>query len=217
MAACIAQTTFAGGPDFAKFTNLAWEVRDPSYRAWSLFLFEHLYVEAPALVDSSPEDAHLFCPRYSQLSLSERIQFWAVLVVALARYESNYVPVARYTEPGMGLDSVTGLPVVSEGLLQMSYQDSKYNSFCQFDWLRDQGLEPVDPRKTILGVETNLRCGVGILQRQILRSNRISVGRGAYWAVLKGSNPRNRLTRIRQITKSFLRCTAAAPSTDPLH
>ncbi len=202
-------------PDFHGFTKLAWEDRDPGYREWSLFLFRHIHEEAKALVASLPEDAHLFCPRYAHLNRDERIQFWAILVGALARYESNYVPSARYVEPGMGIDRVTGLPIVSEGLLQMSYQDSLFHPFCHFSWVQDQNLAPTDPRKTIFGVEANLQCGVGILQKQILRSHRIAVDRGAYWAVLKSNNSRNRITRIRQITKTLAACEKAPPSLEP--
>ena len=111
----------------------------------------------------------------------------------------------------MGEDPVTGQQVHSEGLLQLSYQDGRSWDFCKFDWGKDQHLSPTDPRKSIFDPYINLTCGLGILSRQIRRHGRIVLGKGAYWAVIKSTNKRNRIAEIRQIVQGLPFCAQTIP------
>jgi hypothetical protein len=109
-------------------------------------------------------------------------------------------------EKTMGKDPVTGKAVFSEGLMQLSYQDIRHYSFCEFDWSRDRSLSPIDPDKSILDPYKNLRCGIKILASQIRSRYRISVGSGAYWAVLKTNNHHHKIEQIAALTKKMPGC-----------
>jgi hypothetical protein len=129
------------------------------------------------------------------------------LISAVAKYESNFKATTRFKEPGMGTDPVTGAPVYSEGLLQLSYQDARTHKFCAFDWERDRKLPLADPRRTILDPMINLKCGILILANQVKRYNRISILSGAYWSVLRppGANY-SKVLQIRALTRKLSFC-----------
>ncbi|MEN0057917.1 MAG: hypothetical protein AAGB31_03715 [Bdellovibrio sp.] len=66
------------------------------------------------------------------------------------------------TENTMGTDLVTGKQVVSEGLLQLSYQGvPNYGAtlkypLCRIEWSKDKNLAATDSKKTILDPLINL-------------------------------------------------------------
>ncbi len=129
-----------------------------------------------------------FCPRYSQLTDNLKMNFWVYLVSAVTKYESGYRPTSRFKEPGMGNDPITHLPVYSEGLLQLSYQDSNVYPFCnEFDWAKDRSLDASDPRRTILDPVKNLTCGIRIMNQIMGKHNAIAFNSGQYWSTLMPS------------------------------
>lgn len=149
---------------------------------WTQFAFETVDVFGDGLLKGT-SDIEEFCPKYFTLTRNEKINFWVYLVSAIVKFESGFNPASRFLETTMGTDPVTQLPVWSEGLLQLSYQDSNNYSFCKdLDWNKDRVLSPTDPKKSILDPFINLRCGIRILNHQVIRKNLISV-RG-YWSVL---------------------------------
>ena len=93
----------------------------------------------------------------------------------------------------MGIDHVTGERVYSEGLLQLSYQDTTWMRDCEFDWNRDKRLKPSDPHKTILDPYKNLQCGMFILSEQIRLKGSLIMSSGEYWSTLR--------SRSRQLAK----------------
>lgn len=128
-------------------------------------------------------DIRDFCPTYLTLTRNEKINFWVYLVSAIVKYESDFNPVSRFEETTLGTDSVTQRPVWSEGLLQLSYQDSTSYTFCnEFNWKVDQNLSAADPTKTILEPIKNLTCGIRILNEQVKKKDLIAT-RG-YWSTL---------------------------------
>jgi hypothetical protein len=130
-------------------------------------------------------------------------------VAAMARFESGHNPEERYLEKAMKkLDLVTGQPVHSEGLLQLSYQDSKtWPNYCgEIDWEKDRHLHPQSDEKTIFDPRINLTCGMQVLSRQIQRTNRISVSDRAYWSVLIPGGKYSKLPEIKQIVRSLPIC-----------
>lgn len=142
-------------------------------------------------------DMKQFCPNYNSLSVPQKVHFWAFLVSAVTRYECYYNPAVRYVEPNMGNDPITGQPIASEGLLQLSYQDVLRHPYCnEFDWNLDKNLDVLDPKKTIFDPIKNLRCGIQILNTQIKKHNLIGTDTGGYWAVLI---PKNKHTKIPKI------------------
>lgn len=185
---------------------LSWESSShPERKQWSQYLMTLLTTEWSSLLKGS-DDIHKYCPRYLTLSSLDRANVWAQLVAAMTKYESGYNPTARMRETTMGTDPITKKPVYSEGLLQLSYQDITGWNFCKFNWSKDRLLSAKDPRKTILNPYTNLHCGVGILAKQVQRTGKIMLSKGAYWAVIKTNNSSNKISQIQAMVKSLKLC-----------
>ena len=77
-----------------------------------------------------------------------------------------------------------GVPVRQQGLLQLTYDDSQRYQ-CNFNWQHDRRLPEKDPARTILQPANNLRCGVRILENQIIRRHKPLVTRSSYWSTLQ--------------------------------
>lgn len=187
-------------------SSLVWETSNqPQRKQWSQYLMKIILEDWSSLLKGT-KDITSFCPTYNTLSTHDRANVWAQIFAAMTRYESNYNPLSRMREPGMGTDSVTRKPVYSEGLLQLSYQDTLGYKFCKFDWSKDKSLSATSSKKTILDPYINLHCGVGIMARQIARKGTIKVGSGAYWSVLKTSYSKNKISSITSMVKSLPMC-----------
>jgi len=132
-------------------------------------------------------DARPFCPRFAHLSPGDRRAYWAYFFQALAGAEAGLKPTTdvRHTEPAVAVkDGVTQRMVRSEGLLQLTYQDSQRYG-CDFDWDADKALKEHDPEKTILQPKNNLECGVKILHNQLMDQHRPLVSPKSYWSTLQ--------------------------------
>lgn len=165
---------------------LSWD-DDAARKAWSATLLAAIR-EHKAELDSGNPDA--FIPGYASLSADDQVKFWAELVVAMAKFESNWNPHAHFKEP-------PPLNVTSLGLLQISYEDgAQYH------------LEPLDREHHALeDPQVNLRCGVTMLAHLVARDGVIAAGRGAssrgaarYWAVLREGKA-HRLAQIKALTQ----------------
>lgn len=189
-----------------KMEALSWETStNPERRQWSEYL-QKIVLENWNTLLAGADDMSKFCPRYGNLDNDQRANVWAALFSAMAKYESAYSPISRMHETTMGTDPVTGNPVYSEGLLQLSYQDVQWARWCEFDWSKDKNLASKDPRKTILDPYKNLYCGVGIMARQIKNKGLITVSSGAYWAVLKSGGKYQKITEITGMVKKLSFC-----------
>lgn len=163
---------------------------DPAWEAATRLALEELGTN---LLRKEPADAADFCPRFSRLSAAQRKAFYTRLVAAIAKHESSFNPRARYTEAFADRE---GKPVVSRGLLQLSYESAR-------------GYDcPVESPADLHDPETNLHCGVQVLAKWIVDDNAIGSGKrgGArYWAVLR--EPKRE--RIAGLTKALPFCRAA--------
>ena len=132
-----------------------------------------------------------YCPRFSRMSEPDRRAFWAYFFQALSGAEAglNRTASVQHTEPEVAVeDNVSHRMVRSEGLLQLTYQDSdRYG--CDFDWEHDRRLPVHDPHKTILQARNNLLCGVNILQKQLVEQKRPLLSKSSYWSVLRPGWP----------------------------
>lgn len=150
-----------------------------------------------------PDDIETFCPKFDLLSAENKIRAVAELIIAVTYYESGYSPTSRMQETTMGTDPVTGKPVFSEGLLQLSYQDIQWAPWCEFDWAKDKLLSPTDPNKTILDPHRNLRCGVRIMANQAHARGFTTTKN--YWAVLKSGGKYQKISEIATRVKNKAR------------
>jgi hypothetical protein len=197
-------STGDGGAQYALFP-LAWEGHAKGSVSWSQFLYSTILTNAPALLAGS-SDVTQFCANYPQLTNNQRANFWAYLLSQVSYYESSYDPTSRYVETTMGTDPITGAQVVSEGLLQLSYQDQQRYPFCQFNWNADAPLSPSSPKKTILDPFVNLQCGALILNSQVKARGLIEVSKGAYWSTLQTTSSHNKLAQIKAATQKIPFC-----------
>lgn len=198
-------TPGTGNPNY-EMKPLAWETKThPERTQWSLYLQEIILNEWSGLL-SGASDITAFCPTYNSLQNAERANVWAQIFAAITKYESAYSPVSRMQETTMGTDPVTGQPVYSEGLLQLSYQDVQWAKWCDFRWAADKNLSPTSPQKTILDPYKNLNCGVGIMAQQIKNKGSIVLNSGVYWAVLKGNGQYQQISGIQSLVKSLSLC-----------
>lgn len=158
------------------------------------------------------KQAPSFCAKYPSMTEADKRRFWGVLFKAIAKQESGWNRTSRYHEASMGTDSLTKLPVYSEGLLQLSYSDTKYYPCPQIRWAEDKALEATDPRKTIFNANYNLYCGVQIVDK-LFRSYPTTGFEGVmgkYWSVMrpvKNGKPRQSYVDVLALVKKeFDRC-----------
>lgn len=194
-------------PAVDTITPPLWEKARPEGKQWTKFATEVIEKDGMSLLAGS-RDIEQFCPRYGALSQNEKVGFWVYLVSAVVKFESGFSPVARMQETTMGIDPITKLPVQSEGLLQLSYQDVLAYPYCnEFDWSVDQHLAVKDPAKTILNPEKNLRCGIRILNQQLRKKSLIEFRPGNYWAVLMPRNrPDSPVEKIKALSRATPMC-----------
>jgi hypothetical protein len=121
------------------------------------------------------------------MSEVDKRAYWAYLFQALSAAEAGLVPTTdvRHTEPEVAVkDTVTKRMVRSEGLLQLTYMDAdRYG--CAFDWEKDKELAEKDPTKTILQPENNLKCGVKIMEKQLIDMGKPLLSSSSYWSTLR--------------------------------
>jgi hypothetical protein len=128
-----------------------------------------------------------YCPRFASLNEADKRAFWAYTFQALAGAEAGLKPTTsvKHTEPEVAVtDTVTKRTVHQEGLLQLTYMDSKRYG-CDFHWEQDKSLPQKDPGKTILQPEKNLLCGVKIMEYQIVKRHKPLLWSSSYWVTLR--------------------------------
>jgi hypothetical protein len=167
----------------------------------------------PEMLSSQvPRDVKRFCPRFYDMSETDKRAFWAYFFQALAGAEAGLNPTQRahHTEPEVSVpDQVTGRSGRTEGLLQLTYGDAERYG-CDFDWQTDRKLKANDPAKTILQPKNNLECGVKILDKQIIERHKPLLYRAGYWSTLQPGRPSYRVF-AKQMTNPPLACGLHAP------
>jgi hypothetical protein len=157
-----------------------------------------------------------FCPRFGSMSEPDRRAFWAYFFQALAGAEAglNATADVQHTEPQVAVvDGVSHRMVRASGLLQLTYEDSRRYG-CEFDWRVDRHLPPHDPRKTILQPDSNLLCGVSILENQIVDRKKPVISLSSYWSTLRPGWPGNRVF-IEQMRNVPAACGSPRLTTPP--
>jgi hypothetical protein len=128
-----------------------------------------------------------YCPRFAQLSDTDKRAFWAYTFQAIAAAEAGLDPTASVHHTAAAVNKVdpeTHHLSRQAGLLQLKYEDAqRYN--CPFDYDADRRLPEHDPNRTILQPQRNLACGLNIMQDQIITQHKPLVTRTSYWATLQ--------------------------------
>jgi hypothetical protein len=128
-----------------------------------------------------------YCPRFAQLSDTDKRAFWAYTFQAISAAEAGLDATSNvhHTDAAVNkVDPETHHLSRQAGLLQLKYEDAqRYN--CPFDYAADRTLPEHDPNRTILEPQRNLACGLNIMQDQIITKGRPLVTRTSYWATLQ--------------------------------
>ncbi|HEX6494820.1 MAG TPA: hypothetical protein VF018_05015 [Acidobacteriaceae bacterium] len=166
------------------------ELGGPTWdKHWDIFIERSL---PPAMLTRQvPRDVRRYCPAFYTMSEEDKRAWWAYLFQAMAAAEAglNASTNVRHTEPEVAVpDHVTGRIVHQQGLLQLTYEDSKRYG-CDFDWRADKYLPAHDPKRTILNPERNLACGIRILSHQIIDQQKPIFTSTSYWATLQPGTP----------------------------
>jgi hypothetical protein len=183
--------------EVVKWTPFSWDGKHKDSMKWREFALNHINQYGKNLVSVVPSDIASFCPKYKSLNLNDKKMFWIALLSSMARFESNYKPEMSFEED---FSDTSGDNVISRGLLQISGESAR-NYGCKMN--SDNDLHKP---------ETNLRCGVMILDRWIGRDKVISSksssgswrGGARYWAVLRST--RSMFRTIQSMTKSSKVC-----------
>lgn len=159
----------------------AWARRDQGTN-WSSMTAKALTELAQPMLAAHLNDVADFCPKYNSLVKEERAKVWVMIFSMMAFFESSFKSNQPFAE---GFKNSRGEVVISRGLLQISSESA--NSYgCGIQ--TEAQLE--DP-------ETNLRCGVRIMNSLVSRSNLIHgkltsavngnpwAGGARYWSVLR--------------------------------
>jgi hypothetical protein len=160
----------------------------PEGNKWTYFTQRAIAKYGQGLLNSTPRDVAEYCPRYPELSRSQRGDFWVHFIAKLAYFESSYNPQTSYVE--LFYDN-NGNPVVSRGLLQISKESANGANYrCG---IKDE-KELHDPK-------TNLECGVRILNKWVTNDGVIVAKEGdkwrgvaRYWGVLRDGVKRAKIT-----------------------
>lgn len=183
-------------PSFAQAALPAarWDSK-PDGRAWTQMTLNSLGQHGAGLLGMVPSDIGSFCPAYSAADQDKRMAFWVGLISALAKWESNYKPETKFTEPN--IFDAQGNRVVSRGLLQISIESGR-----GYGCIIPQAEALHDP-------VVNLACTVRIMNRLITRDGLIGStaspwkGAAAYWSPFRKADRRR---DIRDWTKQQAYC-----------
>ncbi len=152
---------------------------------WDVLIEENLPPEM--LSPGMGKAVGAWCPRFSSLPDVDKRAFWAYLFQALSGAEAGLKPTTnvRHTDPAVAVpDKVSHRMVRSEGLLQLTYEDSdRYG--CDFDWNHDKSLPAHDTARTILQPKNNLLCGIRIMKNQLVDLHEPLLTHKSYWSTLR--------------------------------
>lgn len=152
--------------------ELAWKNAE-----WDRILLAEIRAQGLTSV-ASLKDAGEFCPGYSRLDPGGREEFWAVLMVAMAKRESGWKPGTTYKE---AFSDARGNPVISAGLFQISPESASSKAY---------GCGTMTAAM-LVKAEPNIVCSTRILARWVKTDGYVGSkpdgyrGGARYWSVLR--------------------------------
>lgn len=185
---------------------LSWELNNPERKSWSESVRNK--IEKDFDVFNTAQDIEKLCGNFSKLTRSKKIDVFAELISQMAKYESSWKPDTKFQEPrSMGIDALTKKPVVSEGLLQLSYQDTL--------WRKEsaKNCSVSFEKKNLTDAIVNLCFGIEILKSQIKKHGKIFLMKGEYWSVIRdpASGKRTKAVEIMKSVNSIDDCKIKMP------
>ena len=177
---------------------------------WDVLIEENLPPEM--LSPGMGKAVGAYCPRFSSLPDVDKRAFWAYLFQALSGAEAGLKPTTNvsHSDPAVAVpDKVSHRMVRSEGLLQLTYEDSERYG-CDFDWNHDKSLATRDAGKTILQPKNNLLCGIRIMKNQLVDLREPLLTPRSYWSTLRPDTLSYRVF-VKQMTNAPVACGTKVP------
>lgn len=191
--------------------------RPAPIQGWAPAYDAHIRAEAtkaPALLSLPTDRMADFCPRWAAMPADARLQFYADLLYAISGPESGRDRRMMFNETGILdkatrrqlIDPVTRRPILSEGLLQLSYADMRSypqsdGLGCHFDWDADRSaflsdlqasagartFHSLHPTRSLLNPYAQLTCGVHVLNTLARRfpQEGFRTAAGRYWSTMR--------------------------------
>lgn len=153
-------------------TNRCW------YPKYDDYVLELITESSEFVTGGAPSGILEVCPNYESLVAKQKQDFWVYFIQALAVVESSF---DRYSQLQENWFHKDGSPVISEGLLQLSYSDRGRGPGCSFSESRDAKLALAD--RSIFEPKKNLQCGISILKNQLAKNGLFH--NGSYWNPLR--------------------------------
>jgi Transglycosylase SLT domain len=157
-----------------------WDDRSSHGSEWTKETVQSLKNYGQSLLQFVPPDIGNYCPRYAHFDEWGRINFWVMLISAVAAAESAFDPTSSYKE---NMIDRNGHFVISRGLLQISLESSKLYD-CQMTTEED-----------LNDAARNIECGVKIMNRLVSADGVLSsikntkwAGAAKYWSTLRTTN-----------------------------
>ena len=130
-----------------------------------------------AAFETMPEYAFTqICPK----GTSNKKLAWRYFWKNIAIHESALTLTTQYKE-NLGIDYITKKQVVSEGLLQLSYQDKRGYPECDFKYEEDILKAPKDVSKNIFNPKLQFKCAMGIAKKLATQKRLFK----AYWSTAR--------------------------------
>ena len=175
-----------------------WDGRNSQSGRWTAHVMTELAGIGRALLGSIPADIGSFSLSYPGWTAEIRAQFWTFLISAICEFESDFNPSETYTE---SFGDARGQPVVSMGLLQISFESANGHRYdCRLA-RPDDLLDPL----------INLTCGIKILQALVIGDGVVSrvvgskyFGASRYWSTLRPNHQRHPLENIQHWCHGFV-------------
>lgn len=197
-----------GLPELPEGWNPVWWENKPYGRKLSRIALKIIRKDGPAFYRGAT-DIENFCPNYYNLSETQKENAWVGLISAVSYFESGHRLNDHMVEKDFeNKDRVTGRQPASEGLLALSYQDSRsYPKFCGgISWAKDRHLATKSMSKTIFDPDVNLSCGIRVFHQQIARRQRIAVVSRAYWSVIQPGAKYGHLDEVQSAVRRLPIC-----------
>ena len=173
-----------------------WEGQHRDGSLWTIHTLRRIDNIQDSFLETVPTDVNIFCPNYANLTRDQRKYFWTFLISVMVQFESQFDPTSSYEE---GFNDSTGNPVISRGLLQISFESSKSYD-CGFS-----------SAEQIHNPYMNLACGINILNKwipadQSFAGYRTNKWRGGarYWSVLRAADKESYNTIVERSSKLSL-------------
>jgi len=177
----------------AQYLPLVWESSaNPERAAWSASAEQLVAQYLPSL--DKAKDIATFCPKYSSLNQTQKINLWADLFAADSYFESGWDPANYSVDVGTQNDENTW----SVGLLQMSVVDQQnYNLPFGFNFANLQ--QPAD----------NLQLAIAIMAQQINKYGVVLIKSGQpglYWSTMNPGGRDDQTAGIVKMTEQLSFC-----------